>query len=274
MSTTGHPIFSVLLKRFRRTAGLTQEALAARAGYSAVYVSMLERGQRQPLPATVQLLATALNLAPHDRELLLTAARGRDGAADRRATRRDTTQPVIGRARELGAIETQLIGASPPVLALAGEPGIGKTRLLREAVARGAAYGWRVLHAGCQRRGGQDLYAPLLGAIEQYVRDAHAREPERLRVALRGCAWLARLLPELAEDELEPLPAWTVAPEQERRLVADAVSLFLSNVAGPAGTILALDDLQWAGLDALDLLTALVRSAPRAAATDRGLPRQ
>jgi len=65
-----------------------------------------------------------------------------------------------------------------------------------------------------------------------------------------------------------------VAPEQERRLVADAVSLFLSNVAGPAGTILALDDLQWAGLDALDLLTALVRSAPRAAATDRGLPRQ
>jgi len=264
MSTTARPIFSVLLKRFRRAAGLTQQALAERAGYSAVYVSMLERGQRQPLPATVQLLATALDLSAHDRELLLTAARGRDGAADRRTARRDTTQPLIGRARELGAIETQLVGASPPVLALAGEPGIGKTRLLREAVARGAAYGWRVLRAGCQRRGGQEPYAPLLGAIEQYLRDAREREPARLRADLAGCAWLARLRPELAEAGLEPLPAWTVAPEQERRLVAAAVSRFLTNVAGPAGTVLVLDDLQWAGLDALDLLTALVRAAPRA----------
>jgi hypothetical protein len=35
----------------------------------------------------------------------------------------------------------------------------------------------------------------------------------------------------------------------------------LGNVAGPAGTLLLLDDLQWAGPDALDLLTALVRAA-------------
>lgn len=41
-------VFGGLLKRFRRAAGLTQEELAARAGYSAVYVSMLERGRRPP----------------------------------------------------------------------------------------------------------------------------------------------------------------------------------------------------------------------------------
>jgi predicted ATPase len=39
-----------------------------------------------------------------------------------------------------------------------------------------------------------------------------------------------------------------------------AVGRFLSNIAGPAGTLLLLDDLQWAGADALDLLTRLVRS--------------
>ena len=42
-----------------------------------------------------------------------------------------------------------------------------------------------------------------------------------------------------------------------------AVARFLSNVAGPAGTLLLLDDLQWAGSDALDLLAALVRSSSK-----------
>src|SRR6516225_9598468 len=40
----------------------------------------------------------------------------------------------------------------------------------------------------------------------------------------------------------------------------EAVERFLANVGGPAGTLLLLDDLQWAGADALDLLTALARS--------------
>jgi hypothetical protein len=64
---------------------------------------------------------------------------------------------------------------------------------------------------------------------------------------LRGCAWLVRLLPELAGGPIEPLPPWTVSPEQERRLMVGAVERFLANVAGPAGTLLVLDDLQWAG---------------------------
>jgi len=42
----------------------------------------------------------------------------------------------------------------------------------------------------------------------------------------------------------------------------DAVRRFLANVAGPAGTLLLLDDLQWAGADALALLTALQQPAP------------
>ena len=41
----------------------------------------------------------------------------------------------------------------------------------------------------------------------------------------------------------------------------DAVIRFLGNVAGARGTLLVLDDLQWAGRDAVDLLAAIVRSA-------------
>jgi len=76
-----------------------------------------------------------------------------------------------------------------------------------------------------------------------------------------GCAWLVRLLPELTDGPIEPLPAWTLPPEQERRLMVEAVLRWLANVAGPAGTLLVLDDPQCANPDALDLLTVLARSA-------------
>ena len=83
----------------------------------------------------------------------------------------------------------------------------------------------------------------------------------RLRANIEGCAWLVRLLPELAEMGLVSPRAGALAPEQERRLMFRAVERFLGNVAGPSGTLLALDDLQWAGADALDLLLALARVA-------------
>ncbi len=44
-----------------------------------------------------------------------------------------------------------------------------------------------------------------------------------------------------------------------------AVRLYLANIADSMGTVFILDDLQWAGLDALDLLMSLVRSTDTAA---------
>ncbi|GAC1434667.1 MAG: hypothetical protein NVSMB65_08680 [Chloroflexota bacterium] len=164
----------------------------------------------------------------------------------------------MGRERELAVLERHLYGEGPPLLLLAGEPGIGKTRLLHAALPRGVALGLQVLEGGCQRRGGQDPYAPLVGALQRYLR---SRTPRQLRAELQGCAWLVRLLPELAAEPIPALPAWTVTPQQEQRLMGDAVVRLLTNAAGPAGTLLLLDDLQWASPDALDLLILLVRSA-------------
>jgi tetratricopeptide (TPR) repeat protein len=97
-----------------------------------------------------------------------------------------------------------------------------------------------------------------VAALAQHIR----RQPAgRLRLALQRCSWLIRLLPELAGGPIEPLPPWTPAPDQERRLVFEAVLRYLEQVAGPAGTLLVLDDLQWAGADGLDLLAAIIRSS-------------
>src|SRR5262249_31318863 len=152
--------------------------------------------------------------------------------------------PLVGRVRELGLLARHLTddGAFPPVplLLLAGEPGIGKTRLLHEVAARAHVEGWCVLEGGCQRRSGQEAYAPLVGVLAQYIAQA---SPTQLRVDLQGCTWLVPMLPELAERTLVPQPQWTSSPEQERRLLFAAVARFLANVAGPAGTLLLLDDL-------------------------------
>ncbi len=146
------PAFGALLKRLRLGAGLTQEDLANRVGYSVAYVSMLERGQRLPLPITAQLLADALALSPANRALLLTEARPQQGPLQfpEPAHHGQPGQtPIIGRTRELAALEHHLVagGDGPPVLVFAGEPGIGKSRLLREAARLGERGGWRVLRA-------------------------------------------------------------------------------------------------------------------------------
>ncbi len=252
------------LRRYRRAAGLTQEELAARAGVGVRTISDIERGaSRAPHQDTVALLAAALGLAVGARSTFADAAQRR---RDARTGGRPASPvaggagmpPFVGRAPEMALIARHRAGEGPPVLVLAGEPGIGKSRLLAEAAPDAAANGWTVLAAGCQRREGQEPYAPLLGALKTYM---GGQSPSRLRVDLHGCAWLVRLLPELADGPIEPLPEWALAPEQERRLMGDAVVRFLANVAGPAGTLLVLDDLQWAGSDALDLFAVLVRAA-------------
>ncbi|HEY7834981.1 MAG TPA: AAA family ATPase [Ktedonobacterales bacterium] len=267
--------FGAQLKRARREAGLTQEGLAGRSGYSVTYISKLETGTRQPLATTAELLADALgldgtaraafhaaacaNLAPVATGPALLATALPDPEPDVPA---GGLAPLMGRATELAQLDALLLGQAPPVLVLAGEPGIGKTRLLREAARRAPGAGWAVLAGACQRRGGQEPFAPFVRLLADRTAQ---RAPAQLRAELEGCAWLARLLPELGAVIAPPeVPGGgTLAPAQERRLVFQAARRFLEQSAGPAGTLLVLDDLQWAGADALDLLAALV-DAPAA----------
>jgi predicted ATPase/DNA-binding XRE family transcriptional regulator len=259
--------FGSLLRRYRVAAGLTQEELAERAGVSARGISDLERGARRaPYRGTIARLADALRLALPERAAFEAAAGRHVGLHPAPAEPQahsgliSALPPFVGRIDELALLDRHLnalAGDSPPLLLVAGEPGIGKTRLLQEAAARARAAGWSALQAGCHRRSGQEPYAPILGAIEGGI----ARQPTvRLRLALDGCAWLARLLPELADMAIVPAPSWMLSPEQERRLMFAAVIRFLGNVAGAAGTLLVLDDLQWAGVDALNLLVTLARA--------------
>src|SRR6516225_7874744 len=182
------PTCGQLLQHYRVLAGLTQEELAERAGYSANYIGKLEQDQRELPAAAADRLAGVLGLADQERAALRAAReRRRDG-------RELPARMLAGRDAEMAQIRQFLAGAGPPVLLLAGEPGMGKSRLLEEAAARGAGGGWSVARGGCLRRA-QDAYAPLSGALD----DALQRLPAGQRAeALRQAGQVDLLLPELA----------------------------------------------------------------------------
>src|SRR5712691_10626318 len=66
--------FGDLLRSYRHRTRprLTQKDLAKKAGYSVTYISMLERGERDPSsPETAETLSEALNLSQEDRAELM-----------------------------------------------------------------------------------------------------------------------------------------------------------------------------------------------------------
>jgi predicted ATPase/DNA-binding XRE family transcriptional regulator len=136
----GSSDFGALLRHYRIAAGLSQEALAERAGMSIEGISALERGfRRTPQRATLRLLADALNLDDAEaRELGEAAARrgllGRGGPASVRVgpwAARGASLPIanktfIGRDTELREIAALL--SDHRLVTLTGAGGIGKTQ--------------------------------------------------------------------------------------------------------------------------------------------------
>jgi tetratricopeptide (TPR) repeat protein/transcriptional regulator with XRE-family HTH domain len=263
MSQNDMERFGDVLRHYRAAAWLTQEELAERAGVSRRLISDLERGIIQaPHKDTVQRLLTALHLGEHDRETFIMAAArrrsfSRSALAGMTALSADIPE-LIGRSHEMAGIERYLSRADvaqPGMLVLSGEPGIGKSRLLDAAARRGRAIGWSVVQGGCTRRSGQEPFAPFAYTLQHALAQLSLT---RQRKVLQGGEWLARLLPDLVTHSLVSSPQWTLPPDQERRLLFAAIRRLLANLAGSAGTLLVLDDMQWAGEDALDLLTELV----------------
>ncbi len=166
--------------------------------------------------------------------------------------------PLIGRREEwrrvLGGWQRASAGAAQALL-IAGEAGIGKTRLAEALLALAGAQGARVARTRSYAAEGRLAYAPVGDWLRSPALGAglgRLGEPWRSEVG--------RLLPELAPQLAQPAPELPSQGWQRQRLFEALARAFLTG--GP--TLLLLDDLQWCDRDTLEWLHYLLRFAPTA----------
>jgi DNA-binding SARP family transcriptional activator len=165
---------------------------------------------------------------------------------------------LVGRDSELSWLLTACSDAAEGearVVVLAGEAGIGKTRLAAELANNAHRQGFDVLH-GRAERDGVTPYQPFVEAVRQVLRErpsaARGIDPS-LHPEL---AELARLVPELRSTVMP-----SDDPELCRHRIFMAVSAVLSTLLQERPLVLVLDDLQWADASTLLLLRHVVRGA-------------
>jgi DNA-binding CsgD family transcriptional regulator/tetratricopeptide (TPR) repeat protein len=168
--------------------------------------------------------------------------------------------PLAGRAAELeklGKLLPRAAGEGRRVALIAGEPGVGKSRLVREFAGAAADSGAWVLYGACDAA----APAPYGPFVEALGRIARVAEPEELRAAVGSSGELSRLLPELSAllGELpEPIAA---DPDTERHRLHIAVAELLAGLGRERPILLVIEDAHWADGSTLALIRHLARAA-------------
>jgi DNA-binding CsgD family transcriptional regulator/tetratricopeptide (TPR) repeat protein len=165
---------------------------------------------------------------------------------------------TIGRRAELelgvGSLDAAIDGA-PTHLLIAGEAGVGKSRLAAELAAAGESRGMLVLRGTCANVGEEGLpYGPIVEILGQLARDL---DPGRLEAVVGSSGPdLARLVP-----ALEPKAAG--APVQQAWLQArlfDALVGVLRRLSAAGPVLVIVEDVHWSDAATRETLGFLVRS--------------
>jgi predicted ATPase len=158
---------------------------------------------------------------------------------------------LIGRASEQAILEwalASLDAGDAGLVEVVGEPGIGKTRLLRELATRAVARGFLVLE-GRATELEQDLpYGVWIDALDAHLETLDERRLGRLVAG--GGSVLAAVFPTLS-------PSAAVDARVERHEVHRATRALLGRLAEPRPVVLCIDDVHWADPASVDLLAAL-----------------
>ncbi len=173
-----------------------------------------------------------------------------------------TSETLIGRAAEvdsLNAALTALGSREPSALAVLGEPGIGKSRLLAELAELGDERGCIVLVGSASELEADLPFAVFVDALDEYVAGL---DPGRLETVEDDVgAELAQVLPSLSGLARAGEPSL----QDERYRAHRAVRELLERIAATKPLVLALDDAHWADPASVELIGALLRRPPSAA---------
>ncbi|MBP8293896.1 MAG: AAA family ATPase, partial [Caldilineaceae bacterium] len=162
----------------------------------------------------------------------------------------ETAIPLIGRTTEWAQLQQMWreARARPGLALIAGEVGIGKTRLAEALVEWVGRQGIPVLTARCYAAGGELAYAPVA---------AWLRSGPRSPLADPWLRELARLLPELLVEQPHLPPPEPLTEKWQRLRLFEALTHAV--LTGRRSLLLFLDDLQWCDRDTLDWLAYLLQ---------------
>jgi DNA-binding NarL/FixJ family response regulator len=167
----------------------------------------------------------------------------------------------VGREAELGQLYARFdaaVGGQGSVVALLGEPGIGKTAVCDQLAGYADRRGARTLVGRCYGASSLNIpYLPIVEALRTYVLGL---DPDTLRIQLgANASVLGRVIPDIRArlDGLEAEPA--ESDDQQWRLL-QAVSDFVRVVGESQPLLLILEDLHDADRATLDLLVHLSRN--------------
>lgn len=176
---------------------------------------------------------------------------------------RVSSPQFVGRREELAALEAAVARAhegSGSVVLVAGEAGMGKSRLISELAERAERNGMTVVVGECLPLGEGELpYAPVVGALRSLVRQRDPSELDAWLGPARGD--LGALLPELSRTS-DGAPGPPPGEGSQGRLFEQLLAL-LATAARAAPLVLVVEDFQWADRSTRDFLAFLVRAARR-----------
>jgi predicted ATPase len=183
--------------------------------------------------------------------------------------------PFVGRDQELATVHTRLRqaeGGHGQVVAVLGEPGMGKSRLCDEVAQGLMASPWRLLSMQGTAAGQATPYRPLLDLLQGYFHlDGPADQATiRAQVTATLRALDAALTPTVPAfltllDGPEEDPLWqALEPAHRRQHTLEALKQLFVREAQRQPVLLLVEDLQWLDTETQAVLDTLVDSLPTA----------
>jgi class 3 adenylate cyclase/tetratricopeptide (TPR) repeat protein len=181
----------------------------------------------------------------------------------------------VGRDAEIDQLRRALVQAHQgrgQVVAVVGEPGVGKSRLAFELTHSHRVDGWLVLESGSVSYGKATSYLPVIDLLKGYFRIGDRDTYRDIREKVTGKILtldreLEPILPALLNLLDMPIedPEWsTLDPSQRRQRTQDAVKRLLMREAEVQPLVVVFEDLHWVDSGTQALLDSLVESLPTA----------
>ncbi len=184
--------------------------------------------------------------------------------------------PFVGRASEmalLDGVRARVAAGHGQVVALVGEPGVGKSRITYELARAASERGWVALEGHAASYGAATAYLPLVDLLRRYFRldDADGPPAVRDKVRSRLAAFpdhgLAAIIPAVLAalgDSIEDDEWRRLDPPQRRERILEGVKRVLLRESQVQPLLVLFEDLHWIDAETQAFLDRLVESLPTA----------